>query len=166
MISRWTHGEKIREVLQDAGLSLEQEKRAFVWNEPQAQVAVPERLMLKPLPEIGDDAFVCAIERAVEGTLDQADQEMSASESHREIAEEHFNADKDYFGFEPEWWQLAENREGQTVGFVQPAYFKGENKGNLKEGTVVYIGVVPEHRGHGYSVDLLFSAHSMCRLAS
>ena len=158
VISRWPHGEKIGEVLRGAGLALEQEKRAFVWNEPRPLEARADRLVFKSLRDVGEKAFVAAIERSIEGSLDQVDQELSGEESHREIAVGHFDVDREYFGFEPEWWRLAQDRAGQTVGFVQPAYFKGEDKGDLKEGTIVYIGVVPQQRGNGYVVDLLHHA--------
>ena len=161
VISRWTQGEQIRAILQEAGLPLEQEKRAFVCNEPQKAVEVPRRLLFKSLLEVGENAFIEVIERALNGSLDQDDQERCAAEGRREIAEEYFHPDQEYFGYEPEWWTFAEDRNGNTVGFVQPAYFKDSDKGELKEGTVVYIGVVPEQRGHGYSVDLLLHATAL-----
>ncbi|NKB65633.1 MAG: GNAT family N-acetyltransferase [Candidatus Latescibacteria bacterium] len=158
VISGMPEAEKVRQILQQAGLSLEQEKRAFAWDEPQPAVEVPDRLVFSPLPQVGEEAFIGAIENALEGSLDRVDQIRGASETYREMAEDHFATDRDYFGFDPAWWQLALDRQGRTVGFVQPAYFKDSNKGNLKEGTVVYIGVAPEHRGQGYSVDLLLAA--------
>jgi RimJ/RimL family protein N-acetyltransferase len=46
------------------------------------------------------------------------------------------------------WWRLAYDGAGELVGFALPSANNG--------GPVVgYLGVLPEHRGHGYSDDLL-----------
>lgn len=48
-----------------------------------------------------------------------------------------------------------DNGKGDIVGFVLPVIFAGCAKGSLEEGTIYYIGVVPEHQGLGFANDLL-----------
>ena len=46
------------------------------------------------------------------------------------------------------WWRLAYDADGKLIGFAIPSANNG--------GPVVgYLGVLPEHRGHRYSDDLL-----------
>lgn len=58
----------------------------------------------------------------------------------------------------PEWWQLAETEAGQPVGFVLPSLFAGKAGNHSREGTIFYLGVLPEHRGKGYGHELLAQA--------
>jgi hypothetical protein len=50
----------------------------------------------------------------------------------------------------PGWWRLAYATDGRRVGFVLPA--------RSPFATLYYLGVVPEHRGHHYSDDLVIEA--------
>ena len=63
----------------------------------------------------------------------------------------------------PEWWQLAETAAGQPVGFVLPAVLAGTAGEVFREGTIFYLGVVPEHRGKGYGHELLAQATRVLR---
>jgi hypothetical protein len=49
-----------------------------------------------------------------------------------------------------DWWRLAYVKDGDLVGFVLPA--------RSPFATLYYLGVVPEHRGHHYSDDLVIEA--------
>jgi RimJ/RimL family protein N-acetyltransferase len=63
----------------------------------------------------------------------------------------------DYLRWMPsprDWWRLAYTPAGELVGLSAP----GRNYGDPVIG---YIGVVPEHRGHGYAYDLLVEATHM-----
>ena len=151
--------DRIREILIASGLVPYQTRISYVWDEPREQVTVPSRLEYSSLDETGDDQFIGVIERVIEGSLNQWDiKAMSSGRSHHEIALEHFQIESDYFGFESSWWQIARDKDGEVVGFVEPVVFKDLDKGGLKKGTVNYIGVVPERRGRGYSLDLLLEA--------
>jgi diamine N-acetyltransferase len=55
-------------------------------------------------------------------------------------------------------WLLAEEGSGAPVGFVAVGRFRDEGIG-----TIVHIGVLPEHRGHGYVADLLAAAQGIAR---
>jgi ribosomal protein S18 acetylase RimI-like enzyme len=63
------------------------------------------------------------------------------------------------FDYEPDWWAVAHDSAGAAVGFVLPVLFRdGRNDQGRPEGTIYHMGVVPEHRGHGYGRDLLLRA--------
>ena len=63
----------------------------------------------------------------------------------------------------PEWWQRAETVAGQPVGFVLSSVFAREPRTALREGTIFYLGVLPEHRGKGYGHELLAQATRVLR---
>ena len=65
-----------------------------------------------------------------------------------------------YFERKPGWWRMAKDRDGQMVGFVLPVTFKEERfwKDGKPHGTVVYMGVLPAFRGHGYGLELVHEA--------
>jgi GNAT superfamily N-acetyltransferase len=47
-----------------------------------------------------------------------------------------------------DWWRLAYAGAGQLVGIAVPSR-------NFQHPVVGFVGVLPEHRGHGYARDLL-----------
>jgi RimJ/RimL family protein N-acetyltransferase len=49
-----------------------------------------------------------------------------------------------------EWWRLA-SVDGEVVGLTVPSR-------NFTDPVIGYVAVLPEHRGHGYSYDLLVEA--------
>jgi ribosomal protein S18 acetylase RimI-like enzyme len=65
--------------------------------------------------------------------------------------------DPAHFVYEMNWWRLA-TCGAQIVGSIQPVVFVGCSKSGLEEGTIHSIGVLPEFRGRGYILDLLFAA--------
>jgi RimJ/RimL family protein N-acetyltransferase len=46
------------------------------------------------------------------------------------------------------WWRVAERPDGQVVGFGFPSR-------NTDLPVIGYLGVLPEHRGHGYVDEIL-----------
>jgi len=59
--------------------------------------------------------------------------------------------------YDPNWWQLAYDLDGQLVGFVMPAKAPAFS-------TIAYFGVLPEQRGRGYIDQILRHLHSAgCR---
>jgi ribosomal protein S18 acetylase RimI-like enzyme len=100
------------------------------------------------LEEASGDAFVDAIRRGSEGTLDREIRGERESLGPQGAARDFF---EDARGVKhgPSWWRLAyDRRSGDLVGLVMPA----EPPGFL---TLFYIGVVPEMRGRGCVDDLL-----------
>lgn len=142
-----THAEQRAALLERFGFKLVRETLRFDWHASQPLPAAPTRLGFRSLAEVGDDAFLDAVARVSDGTLDR-----SIATDQQEMGRE--NAARDLFtlvqhlGYEPEWWQLAYTPDDSLVGLSMP------NKGPLV-GSIGYIGVVPEQRGHGYIDDLL-----------
>ena len=64
------HPEKRAGLLESVGFSLKRETDRFEWRGGGGP-AVPDRLVFRTLEEVGDDAFVDAMGRVSEGTLDR-----------------------------------------------------------------------------------------------
>ncbi|GIP28672.1 hypothetical protein J23TS9_38020 [Paenibacillus sp. J23TS9] len=132
-------------------------KIAFVWNEPKEKIVVPDRCEFKQVILELEDSFKEIISQVVVGSLDREDKKRITPESHHELVEDIFNVDEGYFHYEKNWWELA-YYNGKPVGLIQPVVFKGCEKNGLMEGTIHYIGVIPEFRGKGFINDLLLRA--------
>jgi Acetyltransferase (GNAT) family len=120
-----------------------------------------ERTPVSPLPapshhlafitleEVGDEAFIAAMARVSEGTLDSHTRRRCAEIGALAEAREHFQDEQRFQKrWEPRWWQLAYDTGGALVGLVMPAE-------NTSWPNIGYIGVAPEQRGHGYVDDLI-----------
>lgn len=141
------HPEKRVELLEGVGFAFRRETGRFEWRGGEL-LAVPGRLSFRTLEEVGEDAFVDAMRRVSEGTLDREIREERERLGPQEAAREFFE-DAQRVKHEPSWWRLAYSRpEGELVGLVMPA----EPPAFL---IVFYVGVVPEMRGRGYVDDLL-----------
>lgn len=140
------HPEKRAELLESFGFILRRETDRFEWRggEPPGGHG---RLTFRTLEEVGEEAFVGAMERVSEGTLDreiQAErQRLGPPGAARDFFDDARRVDHD-----PSWWRLAHTPEGDLAGLVMPA----EPPAFL---TIFYVGVVPEMRGRGYVDDLL-----------
>ena len=140
------HQEQRIELLQSVGFEFRRETGRFEWRgeEPPAK---PERLSFRTLEETGEEAFVDAMMRVSEGTLDREirgeRERLGAWRAAREFFE-----DAQGVKHEPSWWRLAYAPCGELAGLVMPA----EPPGFL---TIFYIGVLPGMRGHGYVDDIL-----------
>jgi RimJ/RimL family protein N-acetyltransferase len=112
-----------------------------------APLVVSDRLVFRPLYDVGETAFIDAIQRVTVGTLDRGLRGDRERLGPARAAREEF-ASAQAMRYEPTWWQLAYTHGGALVGLVMPA----ENDGGP---IIYYIGVVPEYRGQGYVDDLL-----------
>ena len=137
---------------------LRQKKVVFAWNEPRPRIELPKRLRFESVKARTLDAFIGTIARAIDGSIDSYDRARRKFNSPHEIADRYAHPDPRYFCYEMEWWQLAYDADDAIVGFNQPVVFTGCARSGFEEATIHYIGVVPEHRGHGYIVDLLAAA--------
>ncbi len=141
------HQEKRVELLESLGFAFRRETARFEWRGAETP-AEPGRLSFRTLEEVGEDAFVDAMRRVSEGTLDREIREERERLGPQRAAREFFE-DARRVRHERSWWRLAySRREGYLVGLVMPA----EPPAFL---TVFYVGVVPEMRGQGYVDDLL-----------
>jgi RimJ/RimL family protein N-acetyltransferase len=128
-----------------AGLGTTLERLRFEWLSSMPVPARSSRLTFRPEPD--DEAFVNIFKRVAEGSLDYT--------THQEIARDGLDAyarsDLELYQQMPgerTWWKFAYDAAGDLVGFAMPSRNNG--------GPVVgFLGVVPEHRGHGYGEDLL-----------
>jgi RimJ/RimL family protein N-acetyltransferase len=141
-----SHRERRIELLESAGFALRRETGRFGWHGEKLPVE-PGRLAFRTLEETGEEAFVDAMMRVSEGTLDREISEERERLGPRRAAREFFH-DAQRVKYDPSWWRLAYAPGGELAGLVMPA----EPPGFL---TIFYIGVVPRMRGQGYVDDLL-----------
>ena len=128
-----------------AGLAKLTERFRYDWT---ADVPLPDRsTRLRFAADPDDEAFVEVFRRISEGSLDVATRSGIERIGARALAEE----DVAHYKMMPgprDRWRLAYDAGGELVGCALPSANDG--------GPVVgYLGVVPEHRGHGYVDDLL-----------
>jgi len=149
-----TAPDKERAVHEAAGFRCIQDKRRYVWKVTEEPVRVPERLEFRPMSETGEHTFIDAIRRVTEGTLDREDQDTLRRVGAEEHARRHMNGLKDT-GFRADRFHLAFLPGAELCGLIAPCRLNDE------EGAINYIGVVPEHRGHGYGYDLVLKANEV-----
>lgn len=134
-------------LLERVGFFLRRETSRFEWRRENGLPAVARRLDFRTLDEVGEEAFVGAIERVSEGTLDREIQDERDELGPAEAARQFFELERK-LEYDPAWCRLAYAPDGGLVGLVMPAR-------NPTSAVINYIGVVPEHRGSGYVDDLL-----------
>ncbi len=141
------HAEARIGLLAGAGFAPRRETVRFEWTGGSPPIRA-DRLRYRTLPEVGEEAFVAAISRVSEGTLDQEIQ-SDRDELGPEGAARDFFEDAARVEHDPSWWRLAYAGE-DLVGLVMPA----RPPAFL---TIFYVGVVPGMRGRGFVDDLLAS---------
>ncbi|MDX3109894.1 GNAT family N-acetyltransferase [Nonomuraea angiospora] len=127
-----------------AGLTEELERLRYEWTDG----PVPEpsdRLVFRG--EDDDEVFVEAFRRVAVGTLDFHTRQALVTMDPLEQAREDVRDNRSMPG-DRSWWRLAYDKSGDLVGVALPS-------ANVGGPVVGYLGVVPEHRGHGYVDDLL-----------
>ncbi|CAM5340052.1 GNAT family N-acetyltransferase [Streptomyces fumanus] len=105
----------------------------------------PGRLRFRAEPD--DAVFFDALRRIHSATLDAHARRAVEEGGLDRAAQEEL----DFFHWCPSpraWWQVASTPDGEPVGIHIPAH-------NPSGPCVAFIGVLPEHRGHGYAYDLL-----------
>ncbi|MER6243786.1 GNAT family N-acetyltransferase [Streptomyces griseorubiginosus] len=128
-----------------AGQELMVERFLYRWTPECGLPDRPGRLEFRPEPD--DAVFFDLLRRIHSATLDAHALKAIEEGGLDRAAQEEL----DFFHWCPsprEWWQIAYTPEGDTVGIHIPAH-------NPSGPCVGFIGVVPEHRGHGYAYDLL-----------
>jgi len=135
-----------REAAERAGLGEQLERLRYEWT-PEAGIPAPTgRVVFREEPD--DEVFVDVLARVVQGSLDSYTTEQAAefgAEVHARSDVEHY---RDLMHGKRSWWLIAANQDGETVGFGIPSR-------NAQEAVVGYLGVLPEHRGHGYIDEIL-----------
>jgi GNAT superfamily N-acetyltransferase len=104
------------------------------------------RLRFQPVAAWDDPTVVGVHRRTLEGSLDEHTREAARTSTPTEIALDDLAFMRDFNG-PVEHWRIGVDAEGDPVGLVT---------GSAAENALIgYVGVVPEHRGHGYAADLL-----------
>lgn len=128
-----------------AGYALMVERFLYRWTPECGLPERPGRLEFRPEPD--DAVFFDLLRRVHSVTLDAHALKAVEEGGLDRAAQEEL----DFFHWCPsprQWWQIAYTPEGDTAGIHIPAH-------NPSGPCVGFIGVVPEHRGHGYAYDLL-----------
>jgi ribosomal protein S18 acetylase RimI-like enzyme len=135
-------------LLEAVGFKQFQEKQRYVWQDSGSPIKVRIRLRFKTMADVGEDEFVAALGRVMVGTLDREDRarlrRCGAAETARWYMRILGEGD-----VKPADWLLGYLPDGKLCGLVVPKRL------DAREGTIDYIGVVPELRGHGHGFDLL-----------
>ncbi|MEU1474577.1 GNAT family N-acetyltransferase [Streptomyces sp. NPDC001668] len=128
-----------------AGYELLVERFLYRWTPEHGLPERPGRLEFRPEPD--DAVFFGLLRRIHSATLDAHALKAVEEGGLDRAAQEEL----DFFHWCPsprEWWQIARTPQGEVAGIHIPAH-------NPSGPCVGFIGVVPEHRGHGYAYDLL-----------
>ncbi|MEV0174641.1 GNAT family N-acetyltransferase [Streptomyces sp. NPDC050803] len=128
-----------------AGYELLVERYLYRWTPSSGLPERPGRLVFRAEPD--DAVFFDALRRIHSATLDAHSLKAIEEGGLDQAAQEEL----DFFHWCPsprEWWQTAHTPDGEPVGIHIPAH-------NPSGPTIGFIGVLPEHRGHGYAYDLL-----------
>lgn len=129
-------------------------KVPFVWEGPETLIEGSSRLTFKPV-KVMDDQLISTVTRVMAESVDASDRRRASERDPRKATEMFLNSARKDFAYQDEWWQFGINGEGEIVGFVLPVIFPGCAKEGLEEGTIYYMGVLPEYRGLGLANDLL-----------
>ncbi|MFF1821840.1 GNAT family N-acetyltransferase [Kribbella sp. NPDC058245] len=128
-----------------AGLTEVTDRLRYEWEPSYGLPPRSTRLHFEPAD---DEAFVTMFMRISEGSLDAATARDVARLGAEAAAREEVEAYQTILKGDRGWWRFGYDAEGRLIGFGIPSANNG--------GPVVgYLGVLPEHRGHGYIDDLL-----------
>ncbi|MET8201760.1 GNAT family N-acetyltransferase [Micromonospora taraxaci] len=134
-------------VLENTGARLTVERLRLEWRAGTELPAPDQRLAFRPA--VDTDELVALMTRALDGTLDAHSRSDLAQMSPREAAVKHYEQELATYSSPRDWWRIGTlGEDGEPVGFVIPAR-------NSYHPVIAYLGVVPEHRGHGYVDGLL-----------
>jgi RimJ/RimL family protein N-acetyltransferase len=132
-------------VLERTGAKLFVERLRLQWR-PGTPIADPTgRLAFRT---VLDTELIDLMTRVMDGTLDAHGRDDLTRMTAAEAARKHYEEELALYGTPRDWWQIATTRAGDPVGFVIPAH-NGYNP------IIAYLGVLPEHRGHGYIDEIL-----------
>lgn len=136
---RWRH-----EAARAGGFSRTTERVSFARSSSDPVPARSQRLRFVAAP---DDAFHELFALVATGTLDAHTQDMVAREGLQALADDDLAFYRSLPG-ERDAWRVAELLDGTMVGFIIPTR-------TAYDASISYLGVLPEHRGHGFVHDLL-----------
>jgi RimJ/RimL family protein N-acetyltransferase len=141
-------GEARIEVAERAGMRRFVERLRYTWTPADGLPARPGRLRFAPEPD--DDRIFDVLCRIAHGSLD-AHEQRAMEQGGPEAAARDELASLRWMPSPREWWRLAYTEHGELAGLTVPCR-------NYHSPGIGFVGVVPEHRGHGYAYDLLVEA--------
>ncbi|WP_405062015.1 GNAT family N-acetyltransferase [Kribbella sp. NBC_01505] len=128
-----------------AGLTAITDRLRYEW---QPTDGLPQRSTRLRFEPADDEAFVTMFMRVSEGSLDASTARDVARLGAEAAAREEVELYQTMLVGDRAWWRFAYDAEGKLIGFAIPS----KNNGGPVVG---YLGVLPEHRGHGYIDDIL-----------
>lgn len=131
-----------------AGLTDLLERLRYEWTPADGLPSDTGRLTFRPEPD--DEVFVDLFARVLIGSLDTTSTAEAAVVGAQAQARQDVASCQTMLLGERSWWRVAQNADGEVVGFGIPSR-------NTAFPVVGYLGVLPEHRGHGYSDDILLA---------
>jgi hypothetical protein len=128
-------------LLEETGARFLVERLRLEWTPDRGIPGPDPRLSFRPLAS--DDELLALTTDVLEGTLDAHSREDLGRALPSEVALSQYEDEFARYSSPHEWWRVAMNSQGDSVGFVIPAR-------NAYHHIVAYIAVLPEHRGNGY----------------
>lgn len=109
-----------------------------------------------------------AVASVMGASTDESDQAAVSELGTLGAAQELLTVDEECFELHASWWKRALNSHGQVVGLVLPVLLRPEKywREGRGQGTIYYMGVLPNHRGMGYGTELLAEATRTLNLAN
>lgn len=97
-------------------------------------------------------------------SLDESDRYTAPKIGIDRAVDEVYAVSRQYLEERAGWWRTAIDSQGQRVGFVLTTVFADPSrwKEQRPQGTILYMGVLPEHRGHRYALELILEAMRIC----
>jgi RimJ/RimL family protein N-acetyltransferase len=136
-----------QDAAREAGLPQRLERISYEWT-PSAGLPDPRGRRLRFRAEPDDEVFVELFRRVLAGTLDATSQAGTEALGAEAQARRDVAFYRDQMAGDRAWWRVAETPSGGVAGFGLPSR-------NTEFPVVGYLGVLPEHRGDGYSGEIL-----------
>ncbi len=136
------------EAARAVGMQVFVERHVYLWTPAHGLPERPGRLEFRPEPE--DAVFEEFFARAAQDSLDAHTRRAVAASGPEAAARAELALLRTLPG-PRSWWLVGCTREGEPVGFAIPAR-------NPSGAVIGFVGVLPEHRGHGYAYELLTEA--------
>ena len=132
-------------------------KTPFYWESGCPQPPPKRKLTFEPT---SDEVLRSAIGAVMATSMDESDRFNVRRVGVEAAVQEVFDLLPQYFDRQTDWWRMAKDAQGQSVGFVLPVTFKEDRfwKDGRPQGTIFYMGVLPSFRGRRYGLELVHEA--------
>ena len=122
------------------------ERLRYEWTPQSGLPAASGRIVFHAEPD--DEVFVDLFRQVLAKTLDAASRKEAEQIGAQAQAHGDVGFYRDTMLGDRSWWRIARTPDGEVVGFGLPSR-------NVAFPVVGYLGVLPEHRGHGYADEIL-----------